>query len=666
MIDIRSFRDIVRLFFIYQREFRRAALATIIVAILGAFLLPLRFESEARLLVKPGRENSTLPIEISDRQAFQSPVAQRDPILDDEKILTGRPVVNRVAKIYIDEMSRMPPPTSPWKQFKNSVKSVIGDVLDGVRSVLVSIGIVERQSPEEKLAQNFEKAFKVTHAAGSSVMEISLQWDDPVIAQKILESWIKVYQEERRRILSNPSLYAFYEEQANKSAKELDDYKAQFQALQLKFTTTDVKDKLDVLTQRIETLKKEIALARNDLAGFESGLASSQKILKNTPEEIVSERQEGLNPVQLDLKNKLNEMYVERTRLLRTYVPTAQPIQDINQSIAQLESQLSKFPGQAPLSRNYASNSIAVQLKQGVIDRTTRAQETRAIIESKTAQIDQLQQERMNVLQEEPKAAKLLRLIDAAEKNYMLYTQSLEKARIDRELDVNRISNIAVVEAATLNEARVFPKSLGILLAMLPAALCVGLLAVYLSYLVDQRIYDGGRVESKFHVPLWATVPEIKDPSMPTPVAVASILRIMNMLPLDQIRSQGLTLGLTSASVGEGVSFIAQELTQMLKQHQIEVLSHSESKPGPGQLKLIECSGLLQGDVALTHLNQADLIVLVIQAQRTTVMTAQEALSMLQLAFKKVDGIIVNRRRFEIPPKLIRRLLGQETILAQN
>ena len=104
MIEIRSFRDLARLFFIYRREFKWAFAATVLVAVLGAFLLPARYESEARLLVKPGRDTSTLPIEYADRQTLVAPSTQRDPIVDEEKLLTGRPIIHQVAEYYLSEM----------------------------------------------------------------------------------------------------------------------------------------------------------------------------------------------------------------------------------------------------------------------------------------------------------------------------------------------------------------------------------------------------------------------------------------------------------------------------------------------------------------------------------------------------------------------------------
>ena len=56
MIEIRSFRDLLRLLFIFLREFKWAMGITLVVILLGAFLLPAKYESNARLLVKPGRD----------------------------------------------------------------------------------------------------------------------------------------------------------------------------------------------------------------------------------------------------------------------------------------------------------------------------------------------------------------------------------------------------------------------------------------------------------------------------------------------------------------------------------------------------------------------------------------------------------------------------------
>ncbi|MCO3208333.1 hypothetical protein FA220_14755 [Pseudomonas aeruginosa] len=139
MIEIRSLRDLLRLLFIYQREFKLAALSAVVIIVLGAFLLPAKYESNARLLVKPGRD-STLPIEISNRQALVMPSTQRDPIVDEERLLTGRPIVRQVAERYLEVLANRPPPEGLWKRTKFYVKKAIGAVFDGIRVTLETFG----------------------------------------------------------------------------------------------------------------------------------------------------------------------------------------------------------------------------------------------------------------------------------------------------------------------------------------------------------------------------------------------------------------------------------------------------------------------------------------------------------------------------------------------
>ena len=210
MINIRSFRDLLRLFFIFKREVKITVLVTFVIILLGAFLLPNRFESTALLLVKPGRDTSTLPIEIADRQAVVIPSAQRDPIIDEERILGGEPIARKVAEKYLDDLSRQPQPSGALATLKNAVKGAVEGIVDLLRGALQLVGLVEKQTPVERLTERMLKSFSVTHAAGSSVMEVSFTWNDPKVAQTVVKSWIEQYQQERAQTLGRKSLYAFY------------------------------------------------------------------------------------------------------------------------------------------------------------------------------------------------------------------------------------------------------------------------------------------------------------------------------------------------------------------------------------------------------------------------------------------------------------------------
>ena len=132
------------------------------------------------------------------------------------------------------------------------------------------------------------------------------------------------------------------------------------------------------------------------------------------------------------------------------------------------------------------------------------------------------------------------------------------------------------------------------------------------------------------------------------------------MLPLDRVVAQGLTVGLTSSRSKEGVSFIAQRLRNLLQAQgltvRLDVAEGEHDRAQPGEVLLLEAAGLLSNRNAFVRLSRADLIVLVVEARASTVPVVENALGILRTAFNKVDGVIINRRRFEVPPHVLRWL----------
>jgi uncharacterized protein involved in exopolysaccharide biosynthesis len=653
VIEIRSLRDLLRLFFIFRREFKLAVITTIVVAVLGAFLLPTRYESNARLLVKPGRESTTVPIEAGNRQTLISPSTQHDPIIDEEKLLTGRPIVHMVAERYL-KMTVDAEPKGLWKTLKFYVKQALDSVIDVLRSLLQLVGLSENQSPIDRLATRLEKSFEASHGPGSSVIEINFTWDDPRVAQQIVKIWVDSYLEERARVLGRESLYAFYETEGNKVAGQILSLKEQLQTRLKQIDAISVEARLENLTSQIDRLTDERGNALNQLSGISRFLVNASQQIQDQPDEVVISRETSLNPTLLDLKVQLNTLQVERARLLRTYLPDAPAIKQIEQNIRDLQALSDQELIRLERSKNTAPNSLVINVKQQVIDAQLQQSKLTGQIEDYEKALAVLRTERDGVLTDEPELNRLTQQLHTAEKSYALYSENLEQARIDHALDSSRISNIAIIEHATFNPARIFPKSLLILLFAIPAGLAVGLLTIYVCFLLDQRIHDGARLPELFQTPLWGSVPDIDDA---TPSAmIASIYRLYSLLPMDRIENEGLTLGLTSARYGEGVTFIIERLRRLLEERGHRVKINDSKPPQPGEVLLLDASALSSNQQAFLILRRADLIILVIEARTSTVPMIENALSLLTTAFGKVDGLILNRRRFEVPSWLLERI----------
>lgn len=656
MIDIRSLRDLVRLFYIFRREFWLAFAGTAVLAVAGAFLLPPKYTSDARLLVKPGRENMTAPIEAPDRQAIYPQSTTRDPILDEEKMLTGRPVLLQVARLYLTEMAAEAPREGWVGQVKGALASARKAVGEALGKLLSAIGLAEEQSEEEAIAEKLAARFAVTHGPGSNVMELSFTWGDPVVAQRVLKSWIRVYLDERTTVLGRKPLVTFYEAKVRDSDQQIESAKGLLRSRLMEIDGTSAQERLDALTKRLNDLhtrRAEIAAERTALL---NGIGYASQQAGSLAKETVSERELGNSPTWQALSTQLADLKRQRADALRIFKDTAPTIVALNESIATLEAQLKTEDRVLQRSERRAPNELNTTMARNQLEKSMRLRELDALRVSFDKEVAQLEVVRRKVLETEPELARLEQALAVAEKSRGLYLDSLEKARIDQALDESRINNIAQIQEASLNPSRSSPKSLLLLLLALPAGGLVGLVVVYLCAMVDQRIHDGGRFEARFGVPLWTAVKDI-DGIGPDNDFHASLYRIYGTLPLERIQREGLVLGLTSARSGEGVSFLTERLKALLEAQGLQVrVNPQPAVAAPGEVVLLEASGLHSNREAFVRLSQAHLIVLVVEARASTVPVVDNALGVLRTAFRKVDGVILNRRRFEVPPHVLRWL----------
>jgi len=652
MINIRSFRDLLRLFFIFKREVKITVAVTFVVILLGAFLLPNRYESTALLLVKPGRD-STLPIEVSDRQTAVIPL-QRDPVTDEERMLTGRPITRLVAEQYLDDLSHQPRQEGVVASIKYAVKSAAQSLADIGRGFLQLLGLVEKQTPVDRLANQLERNFTVTHATGSSVMEISFTWNDPQVAQTVVKSWIDKYQEARTQTLGRKSLYSFYEGESKATQQRIMDYKKRIQVLLDQLGAVSITERLNDVSRNLNDLKGEHLNTLRSIAATQAGLDVLKQQMNTIPKEISIAREIARNPDREDLQQRINTKQIERQELLRTFKDDAPPVRAINTAISNLQALMNGENATVQRSQNMAPNPIYTRLQNSYADQAASLSRLKSQATQQQVQLTKLEGDRNQAVGIEPELSQLQLELDAAEKSFALYSDSLEKARIDRELDASQISNIAVIEQATLNPSRVFPKSLLMLLFAIPISLAVGLLALYFFYLLDQRIHDGDKIEERFGIKVWTSLQDIsaKD-TQRISAFTASMYRLYGVLPLKQVALNGLSIGLTSARKGEGVSFVIDHLRNLLVERGHVVRVDGVSPAQPGEILLLDASGFFSNQEAFVTLREADLIALIVEAEKTTVPVLENALSILTTAFKRVDGIIINRRRFEIPAKVL-------------
>jgi uncharacterized protein involved in exopolysaccharide biosynthesis len=657
MINVRSVPDLIRLFDTYRPEFRRAWWVMLWVVVAGAVLSSPKYMSEARLLVKPGRENLSVPLDSGNRALYPDDREKRDALTDEEEILTGRPVLTAVAHLYLAELA-----TEPQQKARPSrVQAALTEAGQAMAHALVTLDLTEERAPEDDLADKLAQRFKVSHEPGSGVLDLALSWNDPSTAQRIMKLWLKVYLDERTQALAREGLTAFYEAKVRDATQHIDDSKRQLRERLARIHGLSAKERLDDLSARIDDLHTRRAEIQAERSALQQGQAQAAASGEALPPEKVTARGMGPSAAWLAMSAQLSELKRQRADAMRVFKDVAPTVTALDDSIASLESQLQTEAQAVQQSERRRPNPLRTAMARSQLDKSVQVQELGSMAAALDNELGELEAARHEVLASEPELTRMEQVLRAAEKSRGQYLDSLEKARVDQALDDRQFHNIAQIEAPTLHPSRVSRGAMALVLMTLPMGLVAGLVVVGLSAWMDPRIHDGAGIEARFGVPVWTTLQD----TGPVPngsldhAFQASLQRVYALLSRERIAQRGLTLGLSSARPGEGVSFVADQLARLLTMQGITAMVNpSDGAAPPGQVYIREGAGLLSNPAVFASLHQADLIVLVVEARASTVHGVDNALGILRTAYGQVHGVIVNRHRVGVPAALTLGSLG--------
>jgi uncharacterized protein involved in exopolysaccharide biosynthesis len=207
-----------------------------------------------------------------------------------------------------------------------------------------------------------------------------------------------------------------------------------------------------------------------------------------------------------ELNSQLYALKVKRldmTSRLREDHPAVQAItRQIEEAQAEVEKE--KPTRDEVVDRvNPIYESVSLQIKQ--------QQGARAGIEGLLETLDGQQATVMKELSDlnvaEVRIDDLIRKVAVAEKQFFRYSDDLEQARIDSELEEQRISNISVVQPAALIEKPVSPAKLLVLAGAMFLAVGGTASWVLISERLDTSIRTPSLAESLLGVPTMATLP---------------------------------------------------------------------------------------------------------------------------------------------------------------
>ena len=458
-------------------------LAVVIGAVIVTVLLPNRYESRMKILVKNQRVDIAITPEATT--GTNTPTVENDvsenQINSEIELLTSKDLLTEVVTS-----------TGLDKQESSFLNR---SMTDAVRV--------------ERAVNRLTKDLSINPVRKANVITISYASDSPQLSAAVLKKLGDLYLEKHLKLNHPVGATDFFKEKA-------DEYETQLKESEQKLTDFQQSNNLVVLSQQKELTLQKTAEAKAKMMDADAAMNEAtnrivrvEQQLAAIPKRIVTQSRQLPNQYSAE---RLNTMMVElqnrRTQLLTKFRPDDRLVKEVDEQIRTTQLALDRAEQKTSVEEatdlNPLRQTLETELSRARLDQAS----AKARRDTLTGQLQEYEGGLKKLEGDTTRHDDLQRQKKEAEDNYQLYAKKREEARIADELDRQKITNVSIAEAATVPQLPSSPnRPLNLVLGVFLAAF-LSLGSVFSAEMLSDVVYTPGQLEALTGAKVLATVPE--------------------------------------------------------------------------------------------------------------------------------------------------------------
>lgn len=472
--DTGSFRDFLTVIFKHKAKIITIFLTTVITVTVGSFLISPTYEAKSSLLVKFGREYVYRP-EVGDKSPMIS-INQEETVNSEISILTSRDLIEKVITTL-------------------KVEDIYPELVENPPS---------KMTPLQAAILNFEKKLTVEGIKKASVIEVSFQHKDPKIAASAVNLLVDFYKGKHLEVYSGPQS-SFLQKQLTTYDLKLKQSENELQVFKQKNQVFSLNEQRSLLLKQRMELDTALKNTGNHIDELQKRLSSLKSQMQTISEDKYRYTQTERDKIIVEAKAKLLDLKLKEQQLLEKYKESNRLVMNIRKEI-ELVSDFLRQQEEDTAGKVKTGNVVY----QGV---EIEALKTEADLNSQFAkektlrlQLIQVDREMQSMDLKEKELVNLEREAGTNDKNYRTYVDKLEEARISDDMNLQKMANVSVIQAAVAPAKPVKPKkALNILLGTILGAVS-SLGYAFFSEYSSQGLSTPGSVEKRLGLPVLTTV----------------------------------------------------------------------------------------------------------------------------------------------------------------
>ncbi len=510
-----TLRDIFRVLFRHKGKGLLFFLFIMGAVAAYTFLLPKTYRSEGRMLVRLGRENTTLDptATVGQGPITAVPQTRETEMLSVLETLQGRTlyetVVDRIGPVAINDgvLQTMPVSTTTSS---DATSEASGSFKFNISGWLQDAGVFDKVSDRERAIQKISKSIELNAPRKSSVIAVAFESRSPEAAQAVVASMMEAYQEQHIRANRSVGSRQFLFEQTEQVHDQLKTTANKLRDLKTSSGLSSLSDQRQILVERIGKLEDESLTTASALAAAEAQLKEMRKSLVEIPAELTTAKTTGFPNVAADtMRGQFFTLQIKEQELLAKYRDTHPEVVAIRGQIQDAKKILDE---QEPdrVQETKGPNHLFETAKAALMAQEPIAASLRAKADTVKTQIADSKRSLKSLNDNEVLLADLQRELDQSESKYRRYSESLAQAKLDESLETQRMSNITVTDPASLNPIAIKPNkpvylALGGMVGIF-GALALALLCEYF----DHSLNSPEEIEKQLDLPTLVTIPRMR------------------------------------------------------------------------------------------------------------------------------------------------------------
>jgi len=512
-----TFQDIYRSLKRHKQKSVWFFVAVVTGTLLFTLFTPSEYRSEGKLFLRLGRENSTLDptATLGQTPTVTLPSSRENEINSVVEILQSRVLFEKVVDSLGPDAIMKGQLTAPSDKVETSqpenkdvqqASAGMGQYLTEGKNFLAQFSSSAGIDDRERAIIRLMKKVKVEAGKKSNVIDITCDGSSPAQCQAIVAKLIDVYLDEHVRLNRTQGSHEFLTTQTNRLRTELTRKETELSELKSKTGLASPNTQRQLLVARIGRLEDELLSTEASRVSAQARVNSLREKMTSLPEtQVTTETSGHANEGTDRMREQFYALQVREKEAASKYAEDHPKMRQIREQVATAREVLSreererKQVTKEPGRLHHQTELSLLTEEPSLLSLEARAKRL-------LAQLDGVRKELITLNENELRITAFQREVDLLDADYRKCSNNLEQARIDQQLEAQRMSNVSIVQPASFEPKPVRPRKMVNLLLGICAGLFGGLaLPLGLDQLKPQRIVD--RPKEQTMPPKLASIP---------------------------------------------------------------------------------------------------------------------------------------------------------------